>query len=95
MIWTAAKKVAWVSRARTFAFCVVAVLVAASLGVLLAARPARAVTITVYTTADDTTVNGNCTLREAITAANTNAAVDAFASRKGSQPSGRSPLRDR
>jgi CSLREA domain-containing protein len=54
--------------------------VAASLGVLLAARLAQAVTITVYTTADDTTVNGNCTLREAITAANTYAAVDACAS---------------
>lgn len=34
-------------------------------------------TITVNTTADDNTVNGNCTLREAIIAANTNAAVDA------------------
>ena len=34
-------------------------------------------TITVTTTVDDNTVNGNCTLREAIIAANTNAAVDA------------------
>jgi CSLREA domain-containing protein len=34
-------------------------------------------TITVNTTADDNVVNGNCTLREAIIAANTNAAVDA------------------
>ena len=33
--------------------------------------------ITVNTTADDNTINGNCTLREAILAANTNAAVDA------------------
>ncbi len=35
-----------------------------------------AATITVNTTADDNTVNGNCTLREAIQAANTNTAVD-------------------
>ncbi len=34
-------------------------------------------TITVSTTADDTTVNGNCTLREALIAANTDTAVDA------------------
>jgi len=34
-------------------------------------------TITVNTTADDNTVNGNCTLREAIIAANTDTAVDA------------------
>jgi uncharacterized protein (TIGR03437 family) len=32
--------------------------------------------ITVNTTADDNAVNGNCTLREAITAANTNSRVD-------------------
>src|SRR3954451_22131044 len=32
--------------------------------------------ITVNTTADDATVNGNCTIREAIQAANSNAAVD-------------------
>jgi CSLREA domain-containing protein len=35
-----------------------------------------AVTITVNTTADEATPNGNCTLREAITASNTNAVVD-------------------
>src|ERR1043165_2806342 len=34
-------------------------------------------TIVVNTTADDAVNNGNCTLREAIMAANTNAAVDA------------------
>ncbi len=38
---------------------------------------ARAATITVTTTVDDNTVNGNCTLREAIRAANLNAIVDA------------------
>lgn len=37
----------------------------------------RGETITVDTTVDDLTVNANCTLREAIEAANTNAAVDA------------------
>lgn len=36
----------------------------------------RAATITVDTTADDATINGNCTLREAIIAANTDTAVD-------------------
>jgi CSLREA domain-containing protein len=37
---------------------------------------ARAATITVDTTADDSTVNNNCTFREAIEAANENTAVD-------------------
>jgi CSLREA domain-containing protein len=40
------------------------------------AVPGRAATIPVTTTADDLTVNGNCTLREAVVAANTNSAVD-------------------
>lgn len=40
------------------------------------APQARAATITVTATADDLTNNGNCTLREAIKAANTNLAVD-------------------
>src|SRR5215211_1125086 len=43
---------------------------------LLVAKPAQAATITVNTNADDSIANNNCTLREAITAANTNAAVD-------------------
>lgn len=46
---------------------------------LFAAR-AHAATITVGTTSDDLTVNGNCTLREAIKAANTNLAVDTCSS---------------
>ena len=53
---------------------------AAIVGVVLAARSvpiARAATITVSVTADDNTVNGNCTLREAIIASNTDTAVDA------------------
>jgi CSLREA domain-containing protein len=45
---------------------------------LITERPARAsTTITVTTTADELNQNGNCSLREAIQAANTDAAVDA------------------
>jgi len=54
-------------------------MVAILLELLLAVNPAHAATITVGTTDDDSAANGNCTLREAITAANTNAAVDACA----------------
>src|SRR5262245_1907614 len=50
-------------------------------GVLRSA--AGAATIVVTTLADDTTVNGNCTLREAVIAANTDAAVDACAAGSG------------
>jgi CSLREA domain-containing protein len=39
--------------------------------------PAAATTIVVTTTTDDVTVNGNCTLREAVLAANGDATVDA------------------
>jgi len=42
----------------------------------LFSSPTRATTITVNTTADDYAANGNCTLGEAITAANINAVVD-------------------
>lgn len=45
----------------------------------LATSPILATTIVVDTTADDVTVNGNCTLREAIQAANGNSAVDGCA----------------
>lgn len=41
------------------------------------ASPARAVTITVTTTTDELNVDGDCSLREAVQSANTNAAVDA------------------
>jgi CSLREA domain-containing protein len=61
-----------------------AALIAAALMLLLAARPAYATTITVTSTADDSAANGNCTLREAITAANTDAAVDQCASGQSS-----------
>jgi CSLREA domain-containing protein len=52
------------------------VLLVALLSALLFASPAHAATVTVTTNADDSINNGNCTLREAIIAANTNAAVD-------------------
>ena len=51
---------------------------AAALAALLAA-PAAATTYNLATFTDDATVNGNCTLREALLAANTNAPVDACA----------------
>ena len=79
MIWTAAPKVMWVGRARTLALWLLAVLVAASIGVVPTAGPTlAATTITVTTTADDLDIgfNGNCTLREAILAANIDTKID-------------------
>lgn len=46
-------------------------------GFLLVGTSARAATIPVTSTADSLTVDGNCTLREAVRAANLDAAVDA------------------
>ena len=43
---------------------------------LVPTTPASAATIIPTVLSDDVTVNGNCTLREAIRAANMNAAVD-------------------
>lgn len=63
-------------------FLLDAVLTAFALGVL-ATPVVHAATITVTTTADDTTANGNCTLREAIQAANSDAAVDACVAGSG------------
>jgi CSLREA domain-containing protein len=51
--------------------------VLASLLLFSGGRPARAATITVDTTADELNVDGDCSLREAIQAANTDSAVDA------------------
>lgn len=67
---------------KTLVFGLVATLM--TLMVLLAAKPAQAATITVTSTADDSAANGNCTLREAITAANTDAAVDQCAAGQSS-----------
>ena len=91
MISTAAPKVVWVSRVRTLAFCVPALLVAACIGVLLiTAKPAHAsTTFTVNQTGDlgDALRNGacdvllptgghQCTLRAAIQEANATTGKD-------------------
>ncbi len=49
----------------------------AAIGASATAAHATGTTITVTTTADDNTTNGNCSLREALAAANTDSAVDA------------------
>lgn len=51
--------------------------IALALTVLLGSATARAATITVNTTADELNSDGDCSLREAVRAANTGAAVDA------------------
>jgi CSLREA domain-containing protein len=61
----------------------IATLVAAVL-ILLLGQTAEAAQITVNTTADELNANGNCSLREAIQAANTDAAVDACTAGGGS-----------
>jgi len=91
MIWSAIPKVMWVGRARTRAFFFVAVMVAASIGVLLAANPAHAAEFTVKSTDDEgdrTPGDGicatlvpagfepDCTLRAAIEEANANGEED-------------------
>ncbi len=54
-----------------------AVLGVLALALFVQGQAASATTITVTTTSDELTVDGNCSLREAITAANTDTAVDA------------------
>jgi predicted outer membrane repeat protein len=86
MIRTPAPKVAWVGRARTLAFCVVAVLVAACLGLLLTARAAHADTFTVESTENPGSIGGcdatdddiPCTLKEAVNNANVNGETDSI-----------------
>jgi hypothetical protein len=84
MLAMALHKVIWMGRARTLVLCILAVLVAASIGVLLAANPAHAATFTVNRTGNAPDANlanavcdsnasqtGNqCTLRAAIQEAN-------------------------
>ena len=82
MLRTVAPKALWVERARVLTCWLLALLVAASIGVLLAAGPAHAKTFTVASTsdADDIALNGicdaspkinvMCTLRAAIQEAN-------------------------
>jgi len=63
MFTTAASKEMWVGRARTLAFFVLAMLVAASVGVLIAAKPAHADTIRVNSMADafdNNSTDGEC-----------------------------------
>ncbi|MEJ2330883.1 MAG: CSLREA domain-containing protein [Gammaproteobacteria bacterium] len=54
-----------------------ALLIGVLFGLSRQAYASQQVTIAVDTTVDDITVNGNCTLREAIEAANSDSAVDA------------------
>ena len=65
------------SAARAVRLSLVAALISGVVFTLHAAPIARAATITVTVTSDDNIVNGNCTLREAIRAANTDTSVDA------------------
>jgi CSLREA domain-containing protein len=76
MIQVRIERLARSSKAMALGF--VLALVTASL--LLTAQPAQAATITVNTDADDQTVNGNCTLREAIRSAREDLPFDACAS---------------
>lgn len=61
----------------------IAPLVVASMATLLVTNVALAATITVTTTTDELNTDGDCSLREAIQAANTDAAVDACAAGSG------------
>ena len=92
MLRNAASNVAWVGRSRTLAFCVLAVLVAASLGLLLTAKPAHANAFRVNTMEDAGDQNlgdgtcatepfavgtePKCSLRAAIQETNSNGATD-------------------
>jgi hypothetical protein len=92
MIGSAASKVTWVGRARTLAFWFLALLVAASVGVLVGTKPAHADVFRVNllddvgdavlgdhrctTEAVPVGTRGNCTLRAAVEEANANDASD-------------------
>jgi CSLREA domain-containing protein len=65
---------------------VVSLLAGAALAAVALAPPAGAATISPTTTNDDFTTNGNCSLREAVQAANTNLARDACPAGSSSQP---------
>jgi CSLREA domain-containing protein len=58
-------------------------LLSIALGIVLTCVPTRAAEIQVTTIADDVTANGNCTLREAVLAANADVSVDACAPGNG------------
>ena len=86
------KQVLWEGRARAALVALLMAALAASVaaGVLLYAPPAQAqgvpsgTTITVNTSTDEDNTDGDCSLREAIKAANTNLAVDACPAGSGS-----------
>src|SRR5438874_3229095 len=59
------------------------VAVATAAGMILSCSSAHAETITVNTTADELLTDGNCSLREAIQAANTDTAIDTCAKGSG------------
>ena len=61
---------------RLFAAIVLAVLAVSGVLVPGAVAPVEAAGITVTTTSDELTVNGRCSLREAVIAANSDTAVD-------------------
>ena len=65
------------SAARAVRLSLVAALISGVMSTLHAAPIARAASITVTTTVDELNADGDCSLREAIVAANTDAAVDA------------------
>src|SRR4051794_14513280 len=58
-------------------------LATAAVSIVVVCAPAQAATISVSTRVDDTAANGNCTLREAVIAANTDTAQDACAAGAG------------
>ena len=63
--------------------------VATGVAVLVSCSPAIAATITVNTSADELTNNGNCSLREALEAANNDTAVDGCAKGSGADTVGK------
>lgn len=73
-----------------------AVALAAAAQVMIAQAPAGAATLTVTTDADELNADGDCSLREAVEAANTDAAVDACPAGSGEDtivlPAGTFPL---
>ena len=78
----------WRARAALVALLMAALAASVAAGVLLYALPAQSVpsgtTITVNTSTDEDNTDGDCSLREAIKAANTNLAVDACPAGSGS-----------
>lgn len=68
---------------RPISFPALCVATLTALAVLITSAPSFAATIVVDSTDDALTVDGNCTLREAVKAANVNGAVDGCAAGDG------------